>query len=156
MNHSESELAPDMKLEHQLCFAIYACSREMTRLYRPLLEGLGITYTQYVTLLVLWEQDGLTVKELGHRLLLDSGTLTPLLKKLEKLGVIRRMRDTGDERNVRIYVTEQGKEMQLQAQDIPYQLSCRVGMEPNEARELLMQMKQVLALLHQAGDQVEK
>ncbi|KHF34496.1 Organic hydroperoxide resistance transcriptional regulator [Paenibacillus sp. P1XP2] len=111
-----------MKLEHQLCFAFYKCSREMMKLYRPLLSPLGLTYTQYITLLSLWEQDGVTVKELGAKLFLDSGTLTPLLKKLEAMGLITRTRDKADERSVIIELTAKGQDLREQAAEVPTKL----------------------------------
>lgn len=111
-----------MKLEHQLCFAFYTCSREMMKLYRPLLSPIGLTYTQYITLLSLWEQDGVTVKELGAKLFLDSGTLTPLLKKLEAMGLITRTRDKADERSVIIELTAKGQDLREQAAEVPTKL----------------------------------
>ncbi|WP_223068725.1 MarR family winged helix-turn-helix transcriptional regulator [Paenibacillus caui] len=111
-----------LKLDNQLCFAFYACSKEMMKLYRPLLSEFGLTYTQYITLLALWEKDGITVKELGSRLFLDSGTLTPLLKKLEAAGLITRNRDKSDERNVIIELTEQGRKLQQQVEEVPFNL----------------------------------
>lgn len=111
-----------MKLDNQLCFAFYTCSREIMKLYRPLLSQFGLTYTQYITLLSLWERDGVTVKELGAKLFLDSGTLTPLLKKLENAGLITRTRDKADERNVIIELTDRGRALQEQAAEVPLKL----------------------------------
>lgn len=122
-----------LKLENQLCFTIYAVSREMMRLYRPYLEELGLTYTQYVTLLALWEQDGITVSQLGDRLFLDSGTLTPLLKKLEGLELLSRSRDPQDERQVRIRLTVKGTGLKEEAYAIPGKVFCLTGMKPDEA-----------------------
>lgn len=124
-----------LKLDNQLCFAVYALSREITKLYRPHLEELGLTYTQYVTLLALWEEDHVPVKELGSRLFLDSGTLTPLLKRLEQMGLIRRVRDVKDERIVLIQLTEQGKALQEQAYDVPEKVFCHLGLEPAEIKQ---------------------
>lgn len=117
-----------MKLEHQLCFAFYTCSREMMKLYRPLLSPLGLTYTQYITLLSLWERDGVTVKELGAKLFLDSGTLTPLLKKLEAMGLITRTRDKEDERSVIIELTAKGQDLREQAAEVPTKLYAEMRM----------------------------
>lgn len=111
-----------MKLDNQLCFAFYTCSREIMKLYRPLLAEFGLTYTQYITLLSLWEQDNVTVKDLGAKLFLDSGTLTPLLKKLENMELITRTRDKADERNVIIALTERGRALQEQAAQVPLKL----------------------------------
>ncbi|MGQ0514806.1 transcriptional regulator, SarA/Rot family, partial [Bacillus sp. D-CC] len=106
-------------MEKQSWLSIYACSREVTRFYRPYLEEMGITYPQYITLLVLWEQDGLTVKEIGERLFLDSGTLTPMLKRMESLNLVKRVRSKEDERKVCIELTEQGKDLQDKACSLP-------------------------------------
>lgn len=111
-----------LKLENQLCFAFYTCSREIMKLYRPLLSELGLTYTQYITLLALWERDGITVKKLGSMLFLDSGTLTPLLKKLEQMNLVTRTRDKADERNVIIALTEEGKALKNKACTVPMRL----------------------------------
>ncbi|WP_313083198.1 MarR family transcriptional regulator [Pulveribacter sp.] len=108
-----------LRLDHQVCFALYSASLAMTRLYTPLLDALGLTYPQYVALLALWERDGLTVSELGERLFLDSGTLTPLLKRLEAAGLVARQRDPQDERRVRITLTPEGRALRARAEDIP-------------------------------------
>ena len=106
---SENSPSPAaLRLDNQVCFALYSASLAMTKLYKPLLDDIGLTYPQYLVMLVLWEQDGITVSELGERLYLDSGTLTPLLKRLEASGHIRRTRDAQDERRVRIALTPQG------------------------------------------------
>ncbi|GAB2787174.1 MarR family winged helix-turn-helix transcriptional regulator [Dyella kyungheensis] len=111
---------PDqLLLDQQLCFALYAASRSVTGLYRPLLEPLGLTYPQYLVMLVLWEQDGLTVRELGQRLQLDSGTLTPLLKRLQSAGLITRQRRQQDEREVDIRLTDAGLALRDKASGIP-------------------------------------
>ena len=111
---------PDqLLLDQQLCFALYAASRSVTGLYRPLLEPLGLTYPQYLAMLVLWEQDGLTVRELGQRLQLDSGTLTPLLKRLQVAGLVTRQRRQQDEREVDIRLTDAGLALRDQASGIP-------------------------------------
>lgn len=123
-----------LKLDNQLCFAVYALSREITKLYRPQLEELGLTYTQYVTLLALWETDNIPVKELGGRLYLDSGTLTPLLKRMEQLGLLHRVRDAKDERVVRIQLTEQGRALQERAYDVPLKVFCHLGLPPEEIK----------------------
>jgi len=138
-----------LKLENQICFAIYACSRELTKLYRPLLQELGLTYTQYVTMLALWEQDQVTVSTLGAKLYLDSGTLTPLLKKLEAAGHITRTRDKNDERNVVIALTEQGRQLREKAVDIPEKLLCQLDASPEEGGFLLTQMQELMARVQQ-------
>ena len=109
----------DLKLSDQLCFALYSTSLAMTKVYKPLLAKLGVTYPQYLVLLVLWENDGLVVSTIGERLYLDSGTLTPLLKRLEAGGLIIRQRDAADERRVRIHLTAAGSAMKAEAAIIP-------------------------------------
>lgn len=136
-----------MDLDKQLCFALYACSKEITRMYRPLLAPLGLTYTQYITLLAIWKESRMKVKELGEVLYLDSGTLTPLLKKLESMGLVKRIRDTQDERNVWIEVTEAGRKLREQAAHIPQTAFCRSGMTPEEAISLHHQLKELLVRL---------
>lgn len=108
-----------LRLDNQLCFALYSASLAMTKLYKPLLEPLGITYPQYLVMLVLWESDGVMVSEIGERLFLDSGTLTPLLKRLETAGLLTRLRDADDERRVRIKLTAAGRALKRQAAEIP-------------------------------------
>ncbi|HTJ56125.1 MAG TPA: MarR family transcriptional regulator [Devosiaceae bacterium] len=108
-----------LRLERQLCFAVYAAAHAYNRLYKPLLDPLGLTYPQYLVLLVLWEQDGLTVKAIGQLLLLDSGTLTPLLKRLEAAGLVSRQRNDADERQVIIRLTATGRELQYRATEVP-------------------------------------
>ena len=118
---SENSPSPAaLRLDNQVCFALYSASLAMTKLYKPLLDDIGLTYPQYLVMLVLWEQDGITVSELGERLYLDSGTLTPLLKRLEASGHIRRARDAQDERRVRIALTLQGLGLRDQAERIPH------------------------------------
>ena len=118
---SENRPSPAaLRLDNQVCFALYSASLAMTKLYKPLLDDIGLTYPQYLVMLVLWEQDGITVSELGERLYLDSGTLTPLLKRLEASGHIRRARDAQDERRVRIALTPQGLGLRDQAERIPH------------------------------------
>ena len=108
-----------LHLDNQLCFALYSASLAMTKLYKPLLDELGLTYPQYLVMLVLWEGDGLTVSEIGERLSLDSGTLTPLLKRLEAAELVSRIRDTQDERRVHITLTSSGRRMKQRAHKIP-------------------------------------
>ena len=108
-----------LQLDHQLCFALYSASLAMTKLYKPLLNELGLTYPQYLALLVLWERDGLRVSELGERLFLDSGTLTPLLKRLEAAGLVRRERSREDERSVHIHLTADSHALKARAAAVP-------------------------------------
>ncbi len=123
-------------LDSQLCFPLYACAREVVKRYRPLLDEIGLTYTQYIAMMVLWEKESVTVKELGEALYLDSGTLTPLLKKMEAKGLITRRRSEQDERSLIVRLTEEGMAMRERALSVPYQMASCVHLEPEEAREL--------------------
>ncbi|MFD1337458.1 MarR family winged helix-turn-helix transcriptional regulator [Oceanobacillus iheyensis] len=129
-----------LKLDNQICFPLYAATREMTKRYRPLLEELNVTYPQYIVLLVLWETDRISVKALGERLLLDSGTLTPMLKRMEEHGFIQRMRSKEDERIVEVVLTEQGKQAEKQAEKIPIKFIEQTNLNEAEA----VQLKQIL------------
>jgi DNA-binding MarR family transcriptional regulator len=120
----------------QLCFAVYSASHAFTRAYRPLLEALGLTYPQYLVMLVLWGEDGLSVKEIGGRLFLDSGTLTPLLKRLEGAGLVQRRRDQGDERVVRILLTAEGRALRERAGRVQAEIAFKVAMPAPEVRAL--------------------
>ena len=121
-----------LRLDDQLCFPLYACAREVVKRYTPLLEALGLTYTQYITMLVLWEQERLTVKELGAELYLDSGTLTPLLKKLEEKGLVNRNRSSMDERNLIVSLTPAGAAMKEAAKNIPSEMAKLVNLSTDE------------------------
>jgi MarR family transcriptional regulator, organic hydroperoxide resistance regulator len=116
-----------LALDHQLCFALYSASLAMTKAYQPLLAPLGLTYPQYLVMLVLWEQDGVTVSQLGERLTLDSGTLTPLLKRLQSAGLVQRLRDATDERRVRLQLTPAGRTLRHRAEAIPTALAAATG-----------------------------
>jgi DNA-binding MarR family transcriptional regulator len=116
-----------LRLSRQLCFALYSTSHAFTRAYKPLLEPLGLTYPQYLVMLVLWEEDDVTVKEIGARLQLDSGTLTPLLKRLDAAGLVTRTRDSGDERQVRVALTPAGSALRAKAEGIPRRLAELIG-----------------------------
>jgi len=136
-----------LRLDQQLCFALYASSLAMTKLYKPLLAPLGLTYPQYLVMLVLWERDDRAVHELGDLLQLDSGTLTPLLKRLENSGLLSRQRDQTDERRVRIRLTAPGKALKQAASSIPASVMCQVGGEVDavvELRERLHTLRQQL------------
>ncbi|WP_445146396.1 MarR family winged helix-turn-helix transcriptional regulator [Dyella sp. Tek66A03] len=135
---------PDhLLLDQQLCFALYAASRSITGIYRPLLEALGLTYPQYLVMLVLWEQDGLTVRELGQRLQLDSGTLTPLLKRLQSAGLVGRQRRTDDERAVDIRLTPAGRALREQASDIPACMAQRLQLSLDQMQRLRDELKRL-------------
>ena len=136
-----------LKLDNQLCFAIYACSREITRLYRSFLDELGITYPQFLTLTVLWEHKRLSVKEIGKLLYLDSGTLTPMLKRMESLDLLKRVRGTEDERKVYIALTERGEKLREEALSLPDKCIPHFGLTHDQYLGLLTQMNQMLQSL---------
>lgn len=125
-----------LRLENQLCFPLYACAKELVRRYKPFLDPLGLTYTQYITMMLLWEHKSMSVKALGDCLYLDSGTLTPLLKRLEAKGYITRERSAADERSVFISISGAGEQLKLAAAEIPFKLGACVKLEPEEAIEL--------------------
>lgn len=137
----------NLKLENQLCFAFYVCSKEIIRKYKPLLDPYNLTYTHYITLLALWENDNVTVKSLGEKLYLDSGTLTPLLKKLEKNGYITRERSLHDERNVYIKLTVEGWKLRDKMLDIPDKIIDKMfenaPQKPKNSNFLLSTIKEV-------------
>lgn len=122
-----------LKLENQLCFPLYACSRSIVNMYTPFLKPLGLTYTQYIVFLVLWEQDGITVGELGTKLHLDNGTITPLLKKMQDKGYVTRVRSKSDERVVIVSLTEAGRALREDALKIPNEIGQCVPLTPEEA-----------------------
>ncbi|RZL48163.1 MAG: MarR family transcriptional regulator [Variovorax sp.] len=132
-----------LKLDNQLCFAVYSTSLAMTRLYKPLLDELGVTYPQYLVMLALWERDGATVSELGERLSLDSGTLTPLLKRLESSGFLTRLRDAADERRVRITLTPAGRTLRQRAINVP---ACMLAASDCSIDELVGLTRQLQGL----------
>jgi len=139
-----------MKLDNQLCFPLYAAARNVTGLYTPWLKPLGLTYTQYIVFLVLWERDGISVTELGDRLMLDNGTLSPLLKKMEQAGYVERQRSREDERVVVITLTEAGRALQTAAKDVPARVAGCIDLPPEKAQALY-------ALLHELlGSQKHK
>ena len=136
-----------LALENQLCFPLYAASKELTRRDKPLLDPLGLTYTQYVTMMALWEQDEIPVKELGRRVYLDSATLTPLLKRLEAHGYVRRERSQVDERSVIISLTEEGRALRERALVVPTQMGNCLHMDAKDAIQLKALLEQLLAAM---------
>ena len=148
MNNSAAHNANDLlKLENQLCFPLYALSRMFTKVYQPYLQELDITYPQYLVLMLLWEHQELTVKELGEKLLLDSGTLTPLLKRMEQRQWLSRRRDPRDERSVIITLLPAGQNLHAQACNVPVQLLEKLQLSPTEFETLRTQLQQLLAVL---------
>ena len=133
-----------LKLENQLCFPLYACSKELIKLYRPYLENLNLTYTQYIAMMVLWQEEKINVKDLGERLFLDSGTLTPVLKSLEAKGYVKRYRYEKDERVLIVEATEEGRALRNSANDIPDNLKCSISVENEEAVQLYRSLYKIL------------
>ncbi len=133
-----------LKIDNQLCFPLYACSKEIVRRYTPFLEEIDLTYTQYITMMVLWEQKEINVKELGKRLYLDSGTLTPVLKRLEQKNLISRQRDSKDERNLIVRLTDEGEQLKEKAVEIPHKMAGCVSLSEKEAAQLYKLLHKVL------------
>jgi DNA-binding MarR family transcriptional regulator len=147
-----SEVTPDtpnpaLLLDNQLCFALYSASLAMTKLYKPILKELGLTYPQYLVMLVLWEQEGISVSDLGARLYLDSGTLTPLLKRLQAAGLLERQRGVADERRVQIVLTAAGRALRPKAAAVPPCVLKAVDCPVSEVRDLTRQMQQLRSKL---------
>ncbi len=130
-----------LALDNQFCFALYSASLAMTKTYKPILDKIGLTYPQYLVMMVLWQQDNILVKDIGESLFLDSGTLTPLLKRLEAAGIIVRTRDQQDERQVRITLTPAGKNLKKAAREIPLQIMCASG----QTSEVLIKLREQLS-----------
>ncbi|KEQ23820.1 MarR family winged helix-turn-helix transcriptional regulator [Paenibacillus tyrfis] len=149
MSHNEY-----LKLDNQLCFSLYACSRAISRMYRPLLDELGLTYPQYLVLLVLWEKEESTVKELSEILDLDSGTLTPMLKRMEAAGLVQRKRSSEDERVVIVRIADKGLALQHKAVCIPQTLFASSGMTLEQMAELNRQVKAMMAHIHELDSTV--
>lgn len=141
---------PELKLENQLCFAVYSAAHAFAQAYKPHLEPMGLTYPQYLVMLLLWEQDGRSVNELGAPLHLDSGTLTPLLKRMEKAGFITRNRDERDERITRIYLTDHGLSLREGARAIPAAMLCATGLDLSGLLGLRDQVSEVGNALRKA------
>lgn len=141
-----------LKLENQLCFPLYACAKEVVKKYKPFLEELDLTYTQYITMMVLWEHKEMNVKELGTYLFLDSGTLTPVLKKLEQKGYITRKRDDKDERVLHVTMTEQGEQLKEKAVVIPEKIGGCVPLEQEEAIKLYEILHKVLGRFQEVNE----
>lgn len=133
-----------IKLDNQVCFSLYAASREIIKLYKPFLDKYNLTYTQYVAMLVLWEDEKSTVKEIGKRLHLDSGTLTPLLKKIECMGLVKRYRDVNDDRVVIVELTDDGRALKEKVLEVPKEIACKVDMPKDELIELKIRLDSLL------------
>jgi DNA-binding MarR family transcriptional regulator len=144
---SDANNSPQLLFENQICFPLYSAANAVVRAYRPLLDELDITYLQYIVLMVLWQESSLNVKQLGQRLSLDSGTLTPLLKRLESKGFVERKRSDQDERVRIITITKQGMGLKNKARDIPQKLACTIGLPATQGRELKTLCEQLLKAL---------
>lgn len=142
-----------LKIENQLCFPLYACSREVIKQYKPYLDAMDLTYTQYIAMMVLWESGELTVKELGDKLYLDSGTLTPMLKKLEAKGYVTRTRSRKDERNLIVAVTQLGESLRTQALEMPKAIACNTELSREEAEALYRTLYKILALIDNSHEE---
>jgi MarR family transcriptional regulator, organic hydroperoxide resistance regulator len=145
-----------LKLDDQLCFALYGASRSVVQLYQPLLAPLGLTYPQYLVLLVLWEEDGAAMRRLGERLLLDSGTRTPLVTRLQESGLVERRRSTEDARVVGVWLTAAGKRLKKQAKNIPGDLFCQLGLSVAELAHLRRELQRLIEMTRADGAQKEK
>jgi len=157
MPHNNTTRGEDdwLQLDNQFCFALYSASHALTKTYKPFLDKLGLTYPQYLVMLVLWEADDIPVKMLGQRLFLDSGTLTPLLKRMEEAGLVARLRDPEDERQVRISLTREGRALKRKAQEVPRHILCASGQTPEALGELRTQLKTLRAALLDDPDCVD-
>lgn len=150
MNAKTNDPTAALKLDNQLCFALYSANLALNKLYRQLLAPLNLTYPQYLVMLILWEQDDITVSAIGERLFLDSATLTPLLKRMESAGLILRQRSRQDERQVAVTLTAQGQELQQQALAIPHAVGCAAKCDADSLNTLKLQLEQLRQQLHQA------
>lgn len=133
-----------IKIDHQLCFPLYACAKEIVRRYKPFLDEIDLTYTQYIAMMVLWEEKEINVKALGKRLYLDSGTLTPVLKRLEQKNLISRQRDSKDERNLIVSLTAEGEQLKEKAVEIPQKMAGCVKLDENDAAVLYRILHEML------------
>jgi len=137
-----------LRLDHQLCFPLYAGAKEIIRLYRPFLEPLGLTYTQYIAMMVFWEHKQINIKKLGELLYLDSGTLTPLLKRMESQGLVTRQRSVQDERHVIVSITAKGEKLKELAGEIPEKIASCISLDETEAKTLYQLLHKMLISCH--------
>ncbi len=146
MKENDDEYAA-IRLKNQLCFPIYAYSKEIVRRYKPYLDEIDLTYTQYIAMMVMWEHKKITVKEMGELLMLDSGTLTPVLKKLEQKGLVERKRDKEDERVLDVSITKKGEKLQEEAVHVPEKMACCMRITPEEYKQLYELLYKLLGKL---------
>ena len=142
--HDVSQINNHLKLENQLCFPLYAAAKEVVRQYRPILSNIGLTYTQYIVMMVLWQEQQINIKMLGEKVYLDSGTLTPLLKKMEQQKLLTRKRSSDDERQVIVSVTAKGEALKQEALRIPEQMQGCIDLDPGEMQTLYVLLYKVL------------
>ena len=142
-----------LKLDNQLCFPLYVCSKEIVKKYRPFLDEIGLTYTQYITIMAMWEHEELSVKELGEYLFLDSGTLTPVLKTLEKKGFLSRKRSSKDERMLVVTLSESGKELGERAVEVPFKMQGCMSIDEKDAAELYRILHKMMKNINPADRQ---
>ncbi|MCE8015696.1 MarR family transcriptional regulator [Halomonas sp. MCCC 1A17488] len=147
---ASQEIGADLKLDNQLCFTLYSTSLLMTKFYKPLLKGLGLTYPQYLVLLILWQEDGLSAGAISRHLMTDTGSLTPVFKRLEADGLLRRVRSRRDERVVELFLTEQGRALQARAQEIPDCVVMASGQPASELVELKARLEALREKLQEA------
>ncbi|MGR4068866.1 MarR family transcriptional regulator [Halomonas sp. LR3S48] len=147
---ASQETGSDLQLDNQLCFTLYTTSLLMTKFYKPLLKGLGLTYPQYLVLLTLWQEDGQSAGAISRRLMTDTGSLTPVFKRLEADGLLRRVRSRRDERVVELFLTERGRAMQSQAEEIPDCVIMASGQSPDELAELKARLETLRERLEEA------
>ncbi|WP_368184947.1 MarR family winged helix-turn-helix transcriptional regulator [Aestuariibius sp. HNIBRBA575] len=136
-----------LRIEDQLCFALYSASRAITKEYRTLLAPMGITYPQYLALMALWQQDGLMVQQIATQLQVDQATVTPLVKRLEKLGIVDRIRSKDDERRVEVFLTAKGRGLYHDAVQVPGAIGCAIGVDPTQAQDLIAQMNAIKSFI---------
>lgn len=150
MDMNEKSKYDSLKLENQLCFPMYACAKEIVRQYKPFLDELDLTYTQYIAMMVMWDKKEMNVKELGAYLYLDSGTLTPLLKKLEQKGYITRTRSSIDERHLDVILTDKGEQLREQAVNVPVKMGECISLDPKEAKTLYNLLYKMLGNMNES------
>ena len=146
-------MSEQLKLENQICFPLYACAKEIVRLYAPYLDELDLTYTQYITMMIMWEEKEISSKEIGKKLYLDSGTLSPLLKKLEQKGYITRERDLNDERNLLVKITDSGLSLMEKAEDIPYSMYKKINLPKEKAENLYSTLYELLKKMEELSNE---
>lgn len=156
-NMDESHIEEDrlLRLENQLCFALYAATRAITKTYREKLVKIGLTYPQYLVMIVLWQQEGITISEIGRKLKLDSGTLTPLIKRMERMAIVQRERGKEDEREVKVRLTQKGVDLKHAAYDARRYVACKLGMSENEILALRAELMEMVAQLEMVSSAAE-